>query len=194
MVNKTLYIDRMVILGIDPGLTGAFCLYDGANGWVRLFDMPTVVISKKGAARERKQVDAGTLYKLLEAGCTELGTIAPDAMFIEDVWSSPQMGVASAFSFGDSYGVCRGLLAGFCEEELVKVRPQVWKGGLKVPANKKESRERAAALFPKMADAFARVKDDGRAEASMIALYGGMSLGEKMKPVTEWKLIDASNR
>jgi hypothetical protein len=37
---------------------------------------------------------------------------------------------------------------------------------------KTASRERAQLLLPNYADLFARVKDDGRAEAALLALWG----------------------
>jgi crossover junction endodeoxyribonuclease RuvC len=52
------------------------------------------------------------------------------------------------------------------------VIPQTWKKALGVPADKNAARARACQLFPNMASKFARVKDDGRAEAALIALFG----------------------
>jgi len=37
---------------------------------------------------------------------------------------------------------------------------------------KGSSRQRAQALFPRQAILFSRVKDDGRADAALMALYG----------------------
>ena len=56
------------------------------------------------------------------------------------------------------------------------VTPAKWKATLRVPADKSASRQRAAQLWPGLAGTFARVKDDGRAEAAMIGLYGANTL------------------
>lgn len=41
-----------------------------------------------------------------------------------------------------------------------------------MPRDKNQARARAMALFPAAAKLFARVKDDGRADASLIAFHG----------------------
>jgi hypothetical protein len=64
--------------------------------------------------------------------------------------------------------------------EVVEVAPAQWKleTGIRVPVKatraqrKTASRERAQLLLPNYADLFARVRDDGRAEASLLALWG----------------------
>ena len=53
------------------------------------------------------------------------------------------------------------------------VTPGVWKRhhGL-IGGDKSESRAKAIALWPGHADLFKRRKDDGRAEAALVAVYG----------------------
>jgi crossover junction endodeoxyribonuclease RuvC len=102
----------------------------------------------------------------------------PDYCFIEDVWSSPQMGVTSAFNFGRGLGIVLGATAA-CGI-LTLVRPQEWKSATKTPKDKNEARRRAQQLFPCAYALFARVKDDGRAEAAILAFYGLLTM--KMIP------------
>lgn len=146
------------ILGVDPGKTGALALIDTTDWTIAILDMPQepgtggkVAVSPAGVARA---MDAA----------------APDYAVIEDVTSSPQMGVTSAFNFGRSLGVLEGACAS--RSILTKVRPQVWKTATKTPKDKTEARRRAMQLFPCAYDLFARAKDDGRAEAALIAFYG----------------------
>jgi crossover junction endodeoxyribonuclease RuvC len=49
------------------------------------------------------------------------------------------------------------------------VRPQVWTKALGVGSDKGAHREAACRLFPTDAEQFARVKDDGRADAALLA-------------------------
>ncbi len=75
------------------------------------------------------------------------------------------------FNFGRGYGQIEGVLAAL-EIPVTLVTPQVWKRSLSVPADKSASRARAAQLWPGLAGTFSRVRDDGRAEAALIGLYG----------------------
>ncbi|MFS9669006.1 hypothetical protein, partial [Klebsiella pneumoniae] len=59
---------------------------------------------------------------------------------------------------------------------LTPVKPTVWKSSLQVPRDKNQARARATQLFPSAAAQVARVKDDGRAEAALIAFWGLLSL------------------
>jgi crossover junction endodeoxyribonuclease RuvC len=75
------------------------------------------------------------------------------------------------FSFGFSAGLVDGVLAGL-GIPTTYVTPQSWKRAAGLTSDKSAVRLRAAQLFPDMAKHFARVKDDGRAEAALIARYG----------------------
>lgn len=155
------------VLAVDPGKSGALALINTEAWTISLLDMPQepstggkVAVSPAGVARA---VDAAR----------------PDYTIIEDVTSSPQMGVTSAFSFGRSLGILEGACAS--RSMLTKVRPQVWKAATKTPRDKNEARRRAMQLIPAAYDWFTRAKDDGRAEAALLALYGVMAV-LKMAP------------
>ena len=58
---------------------------------------------------------------------------------------------------------------------LVPVRPvppSTWKKALGLSADKNASRQRAIETWPEHVRTFARVRDDGRAEAALLALFG----------------------
>lgn len=155
------------VIAIDPGLTGAIVLLDGADLLVQ--DMPTESRGKKSA------VDLKALWAAVEnwAPCyrDRVGVI-------ENVGSMPRQGIASACNFGKTIGACEmALVAAGCE--MVRVTPRTWKFGVGLQhdpkadtkARKNASRARAIELFPDYAHLFARVKDDGRAEAALMAWW-----------------------
>lgn len=154
-------------LGIDPGLSGAFAFYEPEQNALIRFDMPTHTVEKNGKAR--REPDALGLYTSIDLTLDVLprGTI----VVIERVGPMPTDGARQAFNFGRTYGTILGVLAGF-KLRTEFVTPQTWKKKLNVPAEKDGSRARASQLLPAHAGHWQRVKDDGRAEAAMIAFYG----------------------
>jgi crossover junction endodeoxyribonuclease RuvC len=86
----------------------------------------------------------------------------------------PGQGVTSMFNFGEKFGFVQALA--FSTNAAVSfMRPQEWKKLVGIPAGSEKgaSRLRASQLFPQHSDNWARVRDDGRAEAVLIA-YAGM--------------------
>jgi crossover junction endodeoxyribonuclease RuvC len=96
-----------------------------------------------------------------------------DMAFVEKVHSMPGQGVRSMFTMGVGYGAWLGLLAGL-QIPTTLVMPQRWKKVMLADQgqDKDASRLRAIQLFPTEAEYFTRKKDDGRAEAALIAEYG----------------------
>ena len=54
---------------------------------------------------------------------------------------------------------------------LTIVTPQIWQKSAGVRGGKDGSRQRASELFPNYAGLFVRKKDDGRADAALMAWY-----------------------
>jgi crossover junction endodeoxyribonuclease RuvC len=79
--------------------------------------------------------------------------------------------VVSAFNFGMNFGTIKGVCGGL-RIPFSLVTPGKWKRDLGLKADKDQARARAAQLWPGAAAHFARKKDDGRAEAALIALWG----------------------
>lgn len=153
------------ILGIDPGISGALGLL--LNGrYECVSDMPTM---QRGVTSKKQAVNASELAKLIRA-------FEPHVVVVELVQAMPRvgsssgMGAASAFNFGESAGVVRGVIAAL-GLECHYVTPQSWKkrAGL-IGSDKEASRAKAIQLWP-MAS-LARKKDQGRAEALLIARFG----------------------
>tara|TARA_R100000655_G_scaffold37588_2_gene72232 strand:+ start:6484 stop:6933 length:450 start_codon:yes stop_codon:yes gene_type:complete len=131
----------MIWVGVDPGRSGAMVFVpDLSTPWqVRL--------------NESAQDISGALADAM--------TVGPCYAVLESVHSTPQMGVKSAFSFGQAYGQVEALLiAHKCPYE--KVSPQRWQKdlGCMTRGDKNVTKAAAASLFPNMriihanADAF----------------------------------------
>lgn len=151
-----------IIAGIDPGKTGALAIVY-ADGAVQVFDVP--VITLKG-----KQKPAWTEWAMKWAAALEFAK--PDMIVIEEVSAMPGQGVTSMFTFGRTLGFIHALAAASgCPVHFVT--PSVWKGKLGLlNSSKGASREKARTLHPRYACHYVRVKDDGRAEATLLAEYG----------------------
>jgi len=154
----------MIIMGIDPGLSGAVAIYDTQTGEVSIEDMPTVAVMRGG--KSKSEISPQALSELIAAGYAQTA-------FLERVGAMPGQGVTSMFSFGRSVGMVEGILAAL-DIPVTIVPPQTWRKRVSVREGKDGSRERAMQLFPRQAAMFSRKKDDGRADAALIAYYGSL--------------------
>ena len=166
----------MIIIGIDPGLSGAIvCRHmnqDGTPGRAHIHDMPTVEVQRNG--KNKREVNPAMLANLLR------GKSASDMRlhaFVERVGAMPGQGVSSVFSFGRSVGVVEGVLAAL-DIPMTIVPPKTWQKSVNARDGKDGNRLRAMELFPHDAAMFERKKDDGRADAALIAYYGCTQLKE----------------
>lgn len=146
----------MRVLGIDAGAGGALALLDTDRNTLDVRDMPVVLVNR------RAQVNENLLAE-------DIRMMSPDRAILERVHAMPKQGVTSTFSFGLSYGVVRGVLAGL-EVPFTLIEPREWKRVFHLGADKGQARQIAARLYPQTAAMFARVKDHGRAEAALLAL------------------------
>ena len=151
----------MLIIGIDPGLTGALgFLRDGV--FVAVEDMPVVL---KGVGSVKNEVSPQGIKTLIRE---RLQSDESVVAVIERVGAMPGQGVSSVFSLGDSFGSARAVLAtaGF---ETTHVHPTVWKKYFKLTSDKELSRALATRLFPSAP--LHLKKHDGRAEALLLARW-----------------------
>lgn len=160
-----------MILGIDPGASGALALLaigdKGQERIDRVFDMPTHEIKVNGKTKRR--LDLYQLARWVDLYCSGI-----ELAVIEDVHSMPGQGVVSVFSFGFAAGAAQQVVASACIPTLL-VSPAKWKNRLGLTADKDGSRRLASMKFPDAAHNWARVKDDGRAEAALLAHYGALT-------------------
>ena len=154
----------MRLIGIDPGKSGAIAVVDSNLGTLldvfSFTDQDEMEIVHWLATEELRYVE----------------------VFIEDVHSSPQQGVASAFTFGRGYGLLLGALyAGGAT--VRKVRPAEWQSALGCLSggDKKIPFERAKKLYPTN---YARKEfNKSSADAVLIAHYGYKFMKHNKKEV-----------
>lgn len=150
-----------LILGVDPGLSGAFALYDPMlENIATICDVPTFKIKGK------TKIDLMQLAAWMKnwAPQTKLA-------MIEQPGAMPGQGVSSMFNFGKACGIAEAMVAANFIR-MQPVDPRTWKHEMKLTKDKDRSRQVASQMFPRQAELFARVKDDGRAEAALLAVYG----------------------
>ena len=145
-----------MIVGIDPGISGALAWLSDDGHLISTMDMPVIEVHGK------KKVSPQIL-------ASELAFRRPILAVIEDASAMPGQGVSSMFGFGYSAGILAGVCAGL-GIPTVLYRPAVWKRAAGVPADKGAARQMAQRLWPGSRD-FDRVKDDGRAEAALMARW-----------------------
>lgn len=129
---------------------------------VSVYDMPIKAVKVNG--KMKKRIDSRALHELLIEH-------AVDHVFLEQVSAMPGQGVSSMFAFGRATGIAEGVAA-TKSENMTEVRPQTWKTHFGLTGSKDGSRELAMERWPRMAAYFQRKKDDGRAEAALIGLWG----------------------
>ncbi|MGJ0506992.1 MAG: hypothetical protein ACR652_07595 [Methylocystis sp.] len=99
--------------------------------------------------------------------------------FVEFVGARPGEGAVGAFSFGRARGAIEGVLAAAGIPATLITSPS-WKRAIGIPPGKvgakDAARSEAIRRWPDKAHLFARVKDDGRAEAALIAVAGLLRL------------------
>jgi hypothetical protein len=150
---------RGPIIGIDPGLVGAWAILTEAGAIVAAGDLPVV---GDGA---RRALSAPLLAAIISR-------YRPATAVVERVGAFPGQGVSSTFKFGHAAGLIEGVL-GAIAVPVMHVAPAVWKRHHRLGAEKESARLRAIEIWPaKAAELFARKRDHGRAEAALIALWG----------------------
>lgn len=160
----------MNLIGIDIGVRGALALISSNGELLAVEDMPVLNDGPKGRPAVNAPLLADLVYRW-HAGHA----------FVELVGARPKEGAVGAFAFGRSRGVVEGVL-GACGVPATHIAPASWKRAVGVPPGKdgakNAARSEAIRRWPSQAALFARVKDDGRAEAGLIAVAGLARLAE----------------
>jgi crossover junction endodeoxyribonuclease RuvC len=179
----------MIVLGLDPGLSGAYALVAEDSTIVAVDDLPVHQAQHGRNAVKRHELDLHSLKLVLRQH-------AIAHAFIERVTARPGQGVTSMFRFGQASGCLYGLAVGL-GLPVTFVTPQAWQKHHGVGPSPDAARQRAVQLFPASAQEFARRRNGNRADAVLIASHGRSQLlqetvqQQRPHPV-QGQLVDAS--
>ena len=155
----------MLIIGIDPGISGSICFLD--NGKILdVIEMPIMTDGKKN----KKQVNGSQVYNEVTKRIKhfEKNQIR---VVIEHVSAMPGQGVTSMFNFGQSFGILKGICTAM-QLPMFFVRPTKWKKYFNLLNSEKDaSRTRAIEIFPYFSSQLSRKKDSNKADAILIASF-----------------------
>ena len=150
-----------MILAIDPGAKGALAFFRPDQGTLELIDTPTVEV--KRGQKLKTEISPQMLAAIIRAR-------NPSIAILEIVGAMPGQGVSSMFQFGRGVGMLEGILSAL-DVPVTYITPLGWQKAVNARSGKDGNRQRAAELFPAYAHMFARKKDDGRADAALMAWW-----------------------
>ena len=155
----------MLIIGIDPGISGSICfLNDGKI--LDVVEMPTMTEGKKN----KRQVNGSQIYNEISKRINKIEN-QEIRVVIEQVSAMPGQGVTSMFNFGQSFGILKGLCSAM-QLPVYFVRPAKWKKYFNLINSEKDaSRTRAIEIFPYFSSQLSKKKDSNKAEAILIASF-----------------------
>ena len=155
----------MLIIGIDPGISGSICFFEDGK-ILDVLEMPTMTDGKKN----KKQVNGAQIYNEIS---TKISGIEKQNLrvIIEHVSAMPGQGVTSMFNFGQSFGILKGICSAM-QLPMYFVRPAKWKKyfGL-IKSEKDASRTKAIEMFPYFSSQLSKKKDSNKADAILIASF-----------------------
>ena len=153
----------MIVVGIDPGLSGAIAILEN-NKVLNIFDMPVMAEGKKN----KRQLNSAQLVRIIK------DSTKPDdeiAVVVEQVNAMPGQGVTSMFNFGQTFGAIKGVCAAL-ELPIFFVRPSKWKKHFElINSSKDSSRTKVIEMYPSLSSQLAKKKDVNKSDAILIARF-----------------------
>ena len=155
----------MLIIGIDPGISGSICFFEDGK-IIEVIEMPVMTEGKKN----KKQVNGAQIYneflkRINKKKDDEVRVV------IEQVSAMPGQGVTSMFNFGQSFGILKGICSAM-QLPMFFVRPVKWKKYFNLINSQKDaSRTRAIEIFPYFSTQLSKKKDSNKADAILIASF-----------------------
>ena len=155
----------MLIIGIDPGISGSICFFEDGK-ILDVVEMPTMTEGKKN----KRQVNGSQIYneiskRIEHCDKTDIKVI------IEQVSAMPGQGVTSMFNFGQSFGILKGMCSAM-QLPMYFVRPAKWKKYFNLINSEKDaSRTKAIEMFPYFSSHLSKKKDSNKADAILIASF-----------------------
>ena len=155
----------MLIIGVDPGITGSICFFENGK-IIDVIEMPTMTDGKKN----KKQLNASQIYNEIYKRINKFEK-HNIRVILEQVSAMPGQGVTSMFNFGQSFGILKGIFSAM-QLPMYFVRPAKWKKYFNLINSQKDaSRTRAIEIFPYFSSQLSRKKDSNKADAILIANF-----------------------
>ncbi len=155
----------MLIIGIDPGISGSICFFQDGK-IIDVVEMPTMTEGKKN----KKQVNGSQIFNEILFRIKKLDK-KDVKVIIEQVSAMPGQGVTSMFNFGQSFGILKGICSAM-QLPMYFVRPAKWKKYFNLINSEKDaSRTKAIEIFPYFSGQLSRKKDSNKADAILIASF-----------------------
>ena len=155
----------MLIIGIDPGISGSLCFFEDGK-IIDLVEMPSMAEGKKN----KRQVNGAQIYNEIFSRIKNFEK-KDIKVVIEQVSAMPGQGVTSMFNFGQSFGVLKGICSAM-QLPMYFVRPAKWKKYYNLINSKKDaSRTKVIEIFPYISMQLSKKKDSNKADAILIASF-----------------------
>ena len=153
----------MIIVGIDPGLSGAIAILEN-NKVLKLFDMPVMAEGKKN----KRQLNSAQLVNIIRENIKKNEEAV---VVVEQVNAMPGQGVTSMFNFGQTFGAIKGVCAAL-ELPIFFVRPSKWKKHFElINSSKDSSRTKVIEMYPSLSGQLTKKKDVNKTDAILIARF-----------------------
>ena len=155
----------MLIIGIDPGISGSICFLENGK-IIDVIEMPTMAEGKKN----KKQVNGSQIFNEISNRIIKIEK-QDIKVVIEKVSAMPGQGVTSMFNFGQSFGILKGICSAM-QLPMYFVRPAKWKKYFNLINSEKDaSRTKAIEIFPYFSSQLSKKKDSNKADAILIASF-----------------------
>ena len=162
----------MRLVGIDPDLRGGFAVVEpDAHKIIYLGRIPVYEPPVKG----KRRLDAPALLALLKAAVRSGATfVCMETAIVRPQTTTKGMALTAGIdTTHQTYGGIRALAEGvFGRGRVLAVHPTSWKSAMGLTRDKGLSSELAAELYPSHAGVFKVKKNDGLAEAVLLATHG----------------------
>ena len=153
----------MLVIGIDPGLSGAIAILEDKKV-LNILDMPVMAEGKKN----KRQINSAQLVNIIKKNIHKTDEIS---VVVEQVNAMPGQGVTSMFNFGQTCGAIKGVCAAL-ELPIFFIRPSKWKKHFElINSSKDASRTKAIEMYPSLSDKLSKKKDVNKSDAILIARY-----------------------
>ena len=153
----------MIIIGIDPGLSGAIAILEN-NEVKKILEITVMSEGKKN----KRQLNNAQLVNLLKDNIKDFNDAS---VVVEQVNAMPGQGVTSMFNFGQTFGAIKGICAAL-GLPIYFVRPAKWKKHFDlINSSKDASRTKVIEMYPLLSSQLSRKKDVNKSDAILIARF-----------------------